>query len=406
MNRERINDYIDCWAKAIQVPREYVDVIKELLPSIIEKYSKEYGDSVSVESDKYKSYVIGPKNGEYSMEEFFLNRLLRNIWSFGNITGSKGDYTAAYMEINFNEAKIQRQLKGQIDERRADFPNLDAAARKKVIMHEVEHALQTKYSSQILDIRFRDNYRKIIEEIQKYKNGKYRNETRSYDELMKGEKFGEYDEYLFSGLHCSGKVRKFRTYREVEGFDNLNEIFNESESLEMAKCSIQGYKMYGKGIYRELRNAESSNTSITNYGYLIKTLLGTRTTFKGMYLNPNEVFTTFNQRYSDIFKKYFENDKDAWENLIIQIDKIKKTDSLQEHLFLQEILSECLDKKISHDLKCGVSKEILISQIRIFKENCMWGETPEDRRKLPHFHILKSTKEKVEEHKKIEITNR
>ena len=78
MNMERINDYVDCWAKAVNVPKEYSDIVKELIPKLIIKYTPAY-INVTQREDSYDKYAIKPKNGQYSLEDFFLNRLLRKL---------------------------------------------------------------------------------------------------------------------------------------------------------------------------------------------------------------------------------------------------------------------------------------------------------------------------------------
>lgn len=40
MDIEKINDFIEAYSRAIQLSPEYTEVLKELLPKIIKKYSK------------------------------------------------------------------------------------------------------------------------------------------------------------------------------------------------------------------------------------------------------------------------------------------------------------------------------------------------------------------------------
>lgn len=404
MNMERINDYIDCWAKAVNVPREYVDEVKELIPKLIIKYTPVISE-ITVEEDKYDKYPIKPKNGSYSLEDFFLNRLLRNVWSFGLTSLYKGDYTPDDLCVSFNEEELRIQLAKFISKDRDDFKELDEIARKKVIMHEFEHALQARFNVSSLDLRYRETYKNIIENIRQIKKGKYADEVYDYEFLRDKDYFGARETYISTGLHYSGTVKGIKTYREVEGFDNLNEIFNESESLEMAGARRQTYRVYNKRHYYEIRNMESSNFPITNYGDLIKLLLGDKTTFKGMYLDASTAFKTFNDRYGDIFKEYFNNDKDAIENLIIELAKIKKSDELKDHLYLQEILSKCMLKKIEHNLSKKVPEK-LKEELKQFKSYCVWGVDKEARDELKHYHIILKAKKLINEQIEKEKNNK
>ena len=404
MNMERINDYIDCWAKAVKVSKEDVEVVKELIPKLIIKYTPVFKE-ITVEEDGYDKYPIKPKNGSYSLEDFFLNRLLRNVWNFGQTSSYKGDYTPDDLCVSFNQEQLRIQLAKFISKDRDDFKELDEIARKKVKMHEFEHALQTRFNISSLDLRYRETYKNIIENIKQIKKGEYANEVYDYEFLRDKDYFGARETYISTGLHYSGTVKEIKTYREVEGFDNLNEIFNESESLEMAGARRQTYRVYDKKHYYEIRNMESSNFPITNYGNLIKLLLGDKTTFKGMYLDASNAFKTFNDRYADIFKEYFNNDKDAVENLIIMLDKIKKDDELKDHLFIQEVLSKCMLKKVQHNLG-KTSPEILKEELKQFKSYCVWGVDKESRNELNHYHIILKARDLINEQIEKEKNNK
>ena len=346
MNREKINDFVDCWARAINVPSNYANLIKEVIPQLIDKYSSSFPNGITITDDPYDKYVIKANNGVYSLEDFFLNRLLRNVWSFQKDSPFKGDYQPSEMSIHFNEEKIKNQLNKVLDTQRSDFNQLRKDAARKVVMHEFEHALQTRYTNECLDIRFRQAYKKIIDEIRNYKHGKYENITNTYEKLKDKNPYANFDQYISSGFHFSSTNKGIKTYREVKGFDELNEIFNETESLDSANVTKQGYVTYKDGAYRIVRNAESSNCAITEYGYLLKTILGNKLTFTGMYLNPSRAIQFFNDNYNEIFKEKFKNKEDAWTNLLSQLYEIKKYNKESDHLLLQEVLAKCMKQKI------------------------------------------------------------
>ena len=70
MDIEKINDFIEAYSRAIQLSPEYTEVLKELLPKIIKKYSKIVQD-ITEKQDDYDKYIIKPINGKYSVEDFF-----------------------------------------------------------------------------------------------------------------------------------------------------------------------------------------------------------------------------------------------------------------------------------------------------------------------------------------------
>lgn len=405
MNIERINDYIDAYSRAINITPEVTSILKELIPNLVKKYSATI-TSIPVEQDGYDKYVIKPVDGKYSMEDFFLNRLFRNVWEVYSKTNSveKGGFEPNYMEIGFNMPLIEKQLVGSINTEREDFKELDAIARKKVIMHEFEHALQTQYSGKALfDIR----YKRIFEEIRRAKDGKYKDETNEYSESVFRNDYGTQETYTHSGLHYSGKNKDVQTYREVSGFDNLNEIFNETEALDMAGARTQVKIVYKNNTYYRVKNVESSNSSITNYGVLLKALLGPKETFIGMYLDPNRMFAEFNEEYNTIFQEAFGNDKSAWENVINQIESIKASDSLEGHLKLDTILAKCLKLKVESTIQKGNTSPKTLSKmneiINSFYNNTISSQDESIRKSMEHIQILDSIQERVNQLKQ-EVT--
>lgn len=401
MDIQKINDYIDAYSRAIELPDDYKEILKELMPRIIEKYSKTRS-SVSVKEDDYDKYVIKPVNGEYSIEDFFLNRLMRNVWSIGSSAKAKGNYRADSMCVQIDDSKLETQLVGKIDNPGANFEEICEIARKKVIMHEFEHALQTQFNGECLDFRYRSAYKRIIEEVSKINNGKYAESIHSYDEINDPE-YGNFETCVHLGLDYHYPTRKdIITYSDVAGRVNLNEIFNETEAIEMAGARAQTQHTYPNGVYYIIRNRESSNYPITNYGNILKNLIGDELTFTGMYLNPEELFKTFNAKYNDVFQTMYETDKDAWQILIEQLKLIKDNKNNDKANYslnqkLQETLARCLEKDIDNELQKGnANTELLKKKIVQFRVEALTADDKEIRSKLRHFAILKSLKEKVE----------
>ena len=403
MNVEKINDFIDAYSIAIDLSDEHKGILKELIPKLINKYSSQY-PSLSVKDDDYNKYPIKPVNGQYSLEDFFLNRLMRNVWNVGTDTQAKGAYVPSRLSVEFNESELKTQLPKELKNLTGDvFNELDKIARKKVLMHEFEHAMQTRFLKGCLDVRFLGKYKKIIEELRKIKNGKYANEINTYEELKQRETGMMVEPYINTGLRYSGNVSGVETYRNVEGFDNLNEIFNETESLEMAEAKTQEYILYdeknsqNKSFYI-LKNAESSNWAITNYGNLLKLIVGEKATFEGMYLSPDKFFEMFNNKYNDIFQQEYRNNKSAIENVILQLKKIKdngeSTDSKEYKLKLEGTLAKCFERKIENNLGKDDPMK-LFREVNQFKDNTIWNKDPNVLKNFEHAQILTRIEGKI-----------
>jgi len=403
---EKINDFIDIYSNTLDLSEEHSNILRELIPSLVEKY-KDISPNITTQQDDYDKYVIKPKNGEYSMEDFFLNRLMRNVWGVESTltASSKGNYDSTTKKIEFNEEKIKRQLSKVLDTSRKDFDELDSNARKKVKMHEFEHSLQTRFDKGVPNYFLKAHYSKLIEQIKSFKGGKYANEIISIEEIEKLNSPQKAENCLTSGIHCTSeyKPKHGDTYRDlINGEDNLNEIFNETEALEMAKCEkMQTARLYEDGSYYPIRNEESSNSDITNYGNLLKTLIGEKETFIGMYFEPDRMFKIFNERYDDIFQKDFGNHKSAWANVVEQINQIKATNRQENHLKLQTTLAKCLEKRIDKTIDEKDAKA-LAKDVMSFRENCIWSKDKNVRDNLEHCQILGSLKERIEEKAKQE----
>ena len=67
MDLEKIYDFIDAYSKALQIDDEYKAILKELIPKLVEKYSKIY-TKIPVEQDNDNKYIIKPVDGKYSIE--------------------------------------------------------------------------------------------------------------------------------------------------------------------------------------------------------------------------------------------------------------------------------------------------------------------------------------------------
>lgn len=394
MNIEKINDFIDAYSRALELKPRYTRALKELLPKLIQKYSQQI-QKISDKQDDYDGYIIKPDNGKYSIEDFFLNRLMRNVLSIqvNNIPGDndKGGYHAGAECISFNPSLILRQLDGKLPENMAGLDQIKETAAKKVIMHEFEHALQTqlKRGNGVQHPSDQRIYKKIIDEILKIKNGKYKDKIQTFDEIARRPSTNKMVKHngLISSSYSSSII------------GNTNEIFNETESLEMAGSKVQARVTYADGSYFPIRNAESSNKNITNYGDFIKILVNPKSTFIGMYIEPEMMFKTFNSQYGDIFKEAYGNEKKAWDNLMEQINKIKSTNAKQDHLMLQTILAKCLDKKVEQTIQAGKLTPENLPQIQsaimTFENNMISHKDKNVRDGLEHIQILESISEKV-----------
>lgn len=405
MNKYKVREFVEAYSRALEIDNSTESILLELMEKIITKYEK-IVSNIPVKEDKSKIYFIKPQNGYYTVEDFFLNRLMRNVWFVKVITKSeieegfasihtKGQYLPGMLTVEINPEKLENQLLTYKDIMLNRYHDIKFRAHKKVIMHEFEHALQTRFVDE-LDFRFCDSYRRISDEIRKIDTKKYGMSMRYYDDLPRVS-IGDHTKYIATGTHYSSKFAQPWNYYDVPGMDNLNEILNETESLEMAEQKSYMLKRIGKNGNRFLLgNPESSNCDIANYGNMFKLILGSRNTFELMYLDCRNVYSKFNGLYNQIFQQAYGSNKDAIELFILAISKIKNEKREEDHLKLNEVLTNCLRLKIDHFFNSdSVTNETMLNTINQFEELIVKNENPMINSQLKHVELLNQLKSKV-----------
>ena len=402
MNKVKVNDLVSAYSKALGLDNNVKNILIELMENIITKYEK-IVDYIPVSLDDSQVYLIKPINGKYSVEDFFLNRLMRNVWSYSEINENtikegfvdehtKGCYDASFNEVNINKIKLSNQLEKYKQYLGVNYLSMKSSAEKKVIMHEFEHGLQTRFDNQ-LNVTNRSVYKSISDELLKL--GKYNDILNSYEILPKS--LSDRNNYLSTGVYYSSYSDSLgiKTYKNVDGYDNLNEILNETESLEMSNQNLYLNAILEDGNYYPFINPESSNSAITNYGYLIKILLGEQKTFEAMYLNPQILFETFNNKYTDIFQTLYNSNNDAITILIEQLNVIKNLHKTEDILKLNEVFAKCLEYDINNDLKANILEDILKSKIENFSKYVVRNNDLEKNKDLNHIKVLDDIKNNI-----------
>ena len=328
VNIERLKIIIDAWYDYLD--KENIDELekdigmsfKDFVIQILESIYNYYIDIISyipVESDKNSEYIIKPQNGVYSLEDFLINRLLRNISTITYsepviISSSEYDHTFGSVTIDKN------RLKKDLD---------STEQRRKIVAHELLHGLKTQFNDHNV-FRVKEYY--------------------SLKEKLKKQIYNVINDFSYSegigqnGLHShSGLVRK----KDIFNMENIDEIFNEIDAIRFFNDKKMVVAQLEDDVYVVLRNPESSNAFITNYAYIIERLLDKKTLFIGMYFNPDVVINNINKLYNQIFQKNYNSDKTAIEIIIGELSKIKKDPALIDRpLLFLETLHQCLEQKV------------------------------------------------------------
>lgn len=307
----------------------------------------------------YKSSNIG---------DFFINRLVTNIreYDFGQSYNTKNTDKGTYIPIrqsmyvgnykfieDITREKLQRRMS-----------NVDSETLRKAIVnvlnHEIGHALQTSFKGRD---GYNDNlYNQLIQRL----SMKYPNEFRlqSIDGALTVTHQGMTPK---NKKDTKEQIRSY--YSNKKSFtEHLDEVFNEDEALRITGVTqpqIQ-YDM-GNGFSKNIYNYQSSNYKITSYSRMMKIVMGEVKTFQSMYEDSIVAYEFFDQ-FKDISDKVFQGSiyqgKPPMLNILNALNQIRNESSLNESLKLDLFLTECLQKKVVHELKNSNLTQDNINNIR------------------------------------------
>ncbi|MCL2438976.1 MAG: hypothetical protein FWD15_00510 [Alphaproteobacteria bacterium] len=397
MDKKKISDFIDAYCDIVKPPKGKVDynsILKELIANLVRHYSSQGITHVSVKEDDFAYYIIKPVNGKYALEDFFLNRLFFNVRAVGEDgTDAKGQYVPEELTVLLNLDNIDNQFKRQpLLLTRATKPVRDIA-KKKVIMHEFEHGIQSRFSLRKIEDETDSVYFKAAKRVSEMGGGKYKGIINSPSNIKKVGRFLN-SRFINVGLYVPhfsplAKAAFRKTNGGIKAHIDMNEIFNESESLVMAGAGVQLRRRFDSGNYLNICNNESSNEAITTFGFMLKEVMGARVAFDIMYLDPTEKMAWFNKKFGDIFAASYDKKKTAWENLQAALAKIKTGRAEGDYLVLNAVLAKCLERRVNHQIGKVESSELLES-VKAFRKYTVDNADPAKRKVLEHFKILQS----------------
>lgn len=416
MDKIKVEKVVDVFCDNLNIDNiRYRNIIKELMVNIIQKY--ETCGIKEIEDDQ--QYLIKSNNGKYSVEDFFLNRLLFNVTEFEvKDSGGRADYSDYQRKITINRNKLATLLDKYSTMLFTDEQKFLAA--KKVVMHEFEHALQTSFEKG-----------PYINDFEHYKSLYTRllsaNLSIQLNEIYDGRKLLQYSgngRRIQSGLMGSNDHDLYKKYvgtfylnpnnNRYTSENNINEIFNESEALLMSGSNENKQEFFPSGNRINVRNVESSNFLITNYGFMLKILIGEQKTFEGMYLDRNVIINYFNSNFGKIFEQVFGqhfrkkypniNIYDGWSILHMAINEAKYSfeDGAKEfsevcHIKLNLALSLCFDKLIKEKINLGESFDSIKQQWNEFANFSLYNNDVPKNNALPHAQILNNLREYIKQ---------
>lgn len=316
MNKSKIDDFINVWAEVVGLTGEenkkYRNFIKTDIARRCEMYEQTIS-AISTKDDSCNAYIIKPVNGQYSLEDFLLNRLmlgLREVSFTGTLDGNGGEYVAHNKSLNVNVRALDSLVKNKAT-RHKGLQGKNVQIIQKTIEHELGHCYKTSFNDGFKAPLGRgreqdEMYKKLIDALSKFENGKYTSQIKS----LKDFDLEEYSDVIKTGV---GDSRAY--YKYDSRFTLIDELLNETEALELTNSSDvheiwplqdENGRDSVSGNYVNVYNYLCGYCPFTGYGTILKSLLGKENTFRAEYISSVDIFKQFDKEYADIVQDVWD----------------------------------------------------------------------------------------------------
>lgn len=418
MNKGKINDFINVWAEVVGLTGEENKKYRNFIKTDIARRCVMYEQAIptiSTKDDSCNAYIIKPVNGQYSFEDFLLNRLmlgLRDVSFIGALEGNGGEYIAADKTLNVNTETIDSLARDKA-KRHTGLQGKNVQIVQKTIEHELGHCYKSLFNdgfkAPLGNGREQDEmYKKLIDALSKFENGKYASQIKS----LKDFDLEEYSSVIKTGVSDS-KV----TYDYDTRFGWIDELLNETEALELTNSNDihdtwplqdENGRDSVSGNYVNVYNYLSGYRSFTGYGPILKSLLGKENTFRAEYISSVDVFKQFDQEYADIVQDVWGLDPKKYppmKCIFMDFDDLLNNKPFDENIMLKldEFFAKCYERKVEKVMAQGNGnlspdlREQTLREIETFQARLTTNDDPNKRDALAHNVIFNNLKTRINE---------
>ena len=418
MNKSKINDFINVWAEVVGLTGEENKKYRNFIKTDIARRCAMYEQTIpniSTKDDSCNAYIIKPVNGQYSFEDFLLNRLmlgLRDVSFIGALEGNGGEYIVADKTLNVNTGTIDLLARDKA-KRHTGLQGKNVQIVQKTIEHELGHCYKSLFNdgfkAPLGNGREQDEmYKKLIDALSKFENGKYASQIKS----LKDFDLEEYSSVIKTGVSDS-KV----TYGYDARFGWIDELLNETEALELTNSNDvhdtwplqdENGRDSASGNYVNVYNYLSGYRSFTGYGPILKSLLGKENTFRAEYISSVDIFKQFDQEYADIVKDVWGLDPQKYppmKCIFMDFDDLLNNKPFDENIMLKldEFFAKCYERKVEKVMAQGNGnlspelRESTLREIETFQSRLTTNDNPDKREALKHNVIFSNLRTKINE---------
>ncbi|CCY71387.1 unknown [Clostridium sp. CAG:921] len=416
MNKSKIDDFINVWAEVVGLTGEenkkYRNFIKTDIARRCEMYEQTIS-AISTKDDSCNAYIIKPVNGQYSLEDFLLNRLmlgLREVSFTGALDGNGGEYVAHNKSLNVNVRALDSLVKNKAT-RHKGLQGKNVQIIQKTIEHELGHCYKTSFNDGFKAPLGRgreqdEMYKKLIDALSKFENGKYTSQIKS----LKDFDLEEYSDVIKTGV---GDSRAY--YKYDSRFTLIDELLNETEALELTNSSDvheiwplqdENGRDSVSGNYVNVYNYLCGYCPFTGYGTILKSLLGKENTFRAEYISSVDIFKQFDKEYADIVQDVWGLDPQEvppMRCIFLDFDDISSRKHFDENIMLKldELFAKCYERKVEKIMaQENLSPELRASTLReieTFQSRLTTNKDPNKRDALVHNVIFNNLRTRINE---------
>lgn len=416
MNKSKINDFINVWAEVVGLTGEenkkYKNFIKTDIARRCEMYEQTIS-TISTKDDSCNAYIIKPVNGQYSLEDFLLNRLmlgLREVSFTGALEGNGGEYVAHDKMLNVNEGELDSLARDKATRHRG-LQGKNVQIVQKTIEHELGHCYKSLFNDGFKAPLGRgreqdEMYKKLIDALSKFENGKYASQIKSLK---------DFDLEAYSDVIKTGVGDSRASYSGDSRFTWIDELLNETEALELTNSNDvqeiwplqdENGRDSSSGNYVNVYNYLSGYRPFTGYGPILKSLLGKENAFRAEYISSVDIFKQFDREYADIVQDVWGLDPQKYppmKCIFLDFDDIRSRKHFDENIMLKldEFFAKCYERKVEKIMAQGnlspELRESTLREIETFQSRLTTNKDPNKRDALAHNVIFNNLRTRINE---------
>ena len=309
--KEKLNDFKNAYMRIFNSNNnEYMSLVINTIFDNVEKNYEEFSDEiekVSINQENDELNILKQENGYYSLLDFLLNRVFKNIQMIDTSVHGNG-YEHNQKELQLSIGRYDKYYKRfSSDGARLFSDDFLMHQRIKSIMHESGHAFQNKRENDRFPQRTQEIRNQLISILKsKYDlNNRFVNVSNSY---MRGPfesnpAFGEGLNEMYASLFSGVLNYNLSDSNLQSGLlnENVRADSNGRSKTSLRRNCFNGYQQ-------------------CKYFYQLRALVSKQSIFNSMYFGKNDMINEFCNTYKEMIDKYEMNTNETIKNGLAPIN--------------------------------------------------------------------------------------